>query len=352
MPKRLLAIAGLLAATVPAIAVVTTHDLEQHGNKPFTLSLGGWKQVADVLNLPGRVYYRDKGSTGFGTDYHGMYAAYRGDAQALNQALKTLAEMPASAEAEVVLLPGAGAVFDRKRARVGCHWRARMVYVNIYDPKHLPPGSPSERFTVRLEVFLPEVADPAAPAAAELLQAWIAELDSDRFVIRDLALRQLAQQGLHARSAVHKALQGDLTAEQRRRLESLEGQLEVLRPADVRLPPGLRVLSFDQLLTRERGALVSKDPGAQWRALERLHDAVEGSDELMTVFTSLLSDAELRALQERSREAPKDYLLSFLPLVTQQGPPAAERAKQALGMRELRKKLDGLCTTARREVSK
>ncbi len=55
---------------------------------------------------------------------------------------------------------------------------------------------------------------------------WIAELDSDRFPVRQAAARELEQRGAQAEQALERAVQDGLSLEARRRAEDL---LQTLR---------------------------------------------------------------------------------------------------------------------------
>lgn len=64
-------------------------------------------------------------------------------------------------------------------------------------------------------------AEPDAPADAGRLAAWIADLDSDQFSLREQATRSLERQGSAAYPALRKALGGKLSVEARKRVERL-----------------------------------------------------------------------------------------------------------------------------------
>jgi RNA polymerase sigma factor (sigma-70 family) len=70
--------------------------------------------------------------------------------------------------------------------------------------------------------FLKERLKPVIPLPAAL----IADLDSDRFAVRDKAVKTLEAQGEAAEDAIRKALQAKPTLEARRRLESIVDRIE------------------------------------------------------------------------------------------------------------------------------
>jgi hypothetical protein len=322
------------------------HDNEDHGSKPAWVGATGLRsQVAQVLNSPGRIYWRDRGSNGFGSAHHAIVAGYRGNADALNQLLKTVRGLSLTAPAEVVLLPGNGTVIGQK-SRVPCHWRARLTYVNVYLPERRTAGAPEETLTVRVEVFIPELPPLAPAAAAEQINRWIRDLDDDRFAVREKSLQELARQGSNAAPAIRAALAQKPTPEQRRRLEPLLEQAAALRLSDLQIPAGLPAVSFDALLRREKPGLLTAQPAPIWEAANQLHDAVEGTDELLLVLVAGMDEKALAALIEKTKDAPKDYLLSFKPLLDLPADFHANRARYAARLADLRKQLDEFCREA------
>jgi hypothetical protein len=85
--------------------------------------------------------------------------------------------------------------------------------------------------------FLKERLRPEPAAEPRQLAAWIRQLDSEEFAIREEASRQLEKQGLAAAAALRRALAADPAPEVRRRIKEL---LEKLDPS--RSPTMLRVL--------------------------------------------------------------------------------------------------------------
>jgi hypothetical protein len=348
MRRPITAALMLLATAAPARAIVTFHDHEQHGSAAVNPgSSGGWAQVAAVLNLQGRVYWGDRGSTGFHVDHHAVRAAYRGGADELNAALHALAELPAVVRKDVVLLPGAGAVRTKDGVAVGCDWRVRIEYTCNLDLIGAPPNTPRERMTVALAVFLPDRPSPAPAAAPADVDAWIADLDSPRFAERERAFQELARRAASVRPALERALAGKPTAEQRARLERLRQQAAALDLGQLRVPPGVRVISFDGLVARERPMLLRPEPAVLWEAANELHDAVECTD-LLPLLTAQLDERELAALTQKTKDAPKNYLTAFLPLTTDPAPTPEARAAAAERYRELRRRIDTFCQSLAR----
>lgn len=344
MRRSLLAIVCVLLAVSPVSALVVLHDHEQHGGAAYKAGAdGAWKRVASILNSPGREYWRDKGSSGFGNDYHEFTAVYRGDAASLNQLLRVLADLPAPFKAEVVLLPGAGAHVDKAGRRMSCDWRARLTYNHAFDIPNRVANQPSETLVVRLEVFIPDLPVPAPPAPARQVAMWIADLNDAKFVVREKAERELGRQGPTIRNAVRAAMAAKPAREALLRLERILAQISRLQLTDIEKPRGLAVLSFDMLVERERKLLLGKDPGPRWYASQRLHEAIEGCDDLLRILVATLDDDALAALKKQTRDAPKDYLTDFKPIVDAKPLAGATRAEHVALYRNLRGRLDQFC---------
>jgi hypothetical protein len=116
--------------------------------------------------------------------------------------------------------------------------------------------------------LLRERLQPVQPAAAEITEPLIRDLDSDAFAKRQESLKKLQELGLRAEPALRKGLEGNLSAEQRKRIESL---LEALAS------PG-RVLSAEELREVRAVALLERltSPDAR-RLLEELAKGVKGA---------------------------------------------------------------------------
>jgi hypothetical protein len=344
MTYRILSSAVILLAVGRASALVLLFDNEQHGREPYKAGVdGAWKHIMAILNSPGREYWRDKGSSGFGNDHHEITAAYRGDAGDLNQILRTLAHLPATFKAEVVFLPGAGAIVDKTGKRISCDWRARLTYNHAFDFPNRDVNQPSETLVVRLEVFIPEWPAPAPPATDKQVAAWIKDLNDKKFAVREKAEHELSRQGPAIRTAIRDALAAKPSAETICRLERILAQLSRLHVADIQKPRGLAMSSFDMLVERARKSLVHKEPASRWHASQRLHEAIEFNDELQRVLTAVLDDEELTALKKQTQNAPKDYLTGFKPLLDAKPISASTRAELAAMYRDLRGRLDQFC---------
>jgi hypothetical protein len=126
--------------------------------------------------------------------------------------------------------------------------------------------------------FLAAHLQPATPADANRLAKHIADLDSDAFTTRAAAMKELAQLGQLAESALRKALAGSPSTEARRRME--------------------------QLLEKLATATLNGESLRQWRAIETLeHLATPEARQLLEKLASGAADARLtreaKAAQER-----------------------------------------------------
>jgi hypothetical protein len=342
MRKPIAVALTLLACAAPARAIVTTHDQEQFGNAPFSSRDGAWAHIAAVLNLPGRTYWRDSGSTGFGSDHHAIRAAYRGGPEELNAALRVMAALPPEVPHEVILLPGGGGTVAAKDgSRVACNWRVAIEYSHQYTRVDLAKD-PAQRLAVTLTAFVPEQRPPAVAATPAEVDAWIAGLDAPRFADRQQAERELALRAAEVRPAVERALAGRPTAEQRQRLQRLLQLSSAVDLARLTVPAGLRLVSIDRLIERERVSLLSHEPATLWGSAQVLDAAVSGTD-LLPLLTAALTEPERVALAKKTDDAPKGYLLALKPLTTDPAPTPAERAEAAGRYRELRQRLDEFC---------
>ena len=81
-------------------------------------------------------------------------------------------------------------------------------------------------------------------SSAEELENWLADLDSDRFAVRQKASRELVKLGKMAESALRRLLGGRPSLEVRRRAEELlaRREKEEISPEPLRVRRGVRVL--------------------------------------------------------------------------------------------------------------
>jgi RNA polymerase sigma factor (sigma-70 family) len=128
--------------------------------------------------------------------------------------------------------------------------------------------------------FLAARLKPAAPADAEQIRQWIADLESDKFAVRQAATKALEKVGRldQAKALIHKALDGKLTLEACQRLEQILQHLpDALDSAMLRVVRAVMVLErIDSPEAREvlqslaRGAPAARETEEALAALDRL----------------------------------------------------------------------------------
>jgi hypothetical protein len=99
---------------------------------------------------------------------------------------------------------------------------------------------------------------PAAPPDAKRLEKLIADLDSDAFTARDAAMRELAQLGVLAESALRKALAGSPSAEASHRMKQLLDKLGSTALAGETLRHWRAIETLEHLATPEARQLLEK----------------------------------------------------------------------------------------------
>jgi hypothetical protein len=177
---------------------------------------------------------------------------FQDDTLACHDALRQFAALDKGLE--VVLLPGPREVtsFDGKR-KVSADWElhvpTRAARRRVVDTKP----------TLYLYVRVPD--RPAVPATPAQVTRWLAGLDAEAFEDRERAFGELEKQGVIVTAALRKALEGQPSAEARRRIGMLLEKLEGLPGVNLgvlALPEGVRVLGPDTLLARNREGLKSE----------------------------------------------------------------------------------------------
>jgi hypothetical protein len=246
IPAGLLAVVVcLLGTNARALALAT----ERFGNDPLSEDFGLGKAALELANLKSRVYYYEVNAN--------PTFFYRGDADALNEALKLFAALGGDAR-EVVLLPGRGEGHTLGGEK---HF--------AYDWWFNSPTGRNRGGVPTLTVYVSGVA-PATPPDAKKLAGWIADLDSETFATRDEASKQIRKLGYAASPVLRKVVAEPPSAEVRRRIELLLGELEGIDLQHVKVPEGVKVLEAKDLHKRYREALKGEDPVARGQAANRL----------------------------------------------------------------------------------
>jgi hypothetical protein len=227
-PLSLLAFLAMLL--VPS--VVFALGFESFGNAPLTKQPNWAEGVADVVNLPSRVYhYWVNGGEGF---------YYRGGAEALNDALRKFARI-AGENHQLILLPGKGTTrsFDGKAIAVDWCFDPQSIYWS--NDKKRPP---------KLIVYV--TAPKPRPLSPKPVARAIEDLDSDSFQQRESALGQLEKLGNDAKPFLRAALTAQPTLEKRRRLEVLLAKLRAIDLSDLEIPKEIVLLTAEDLAANAR----------------------------------------------------------------------------------------------------
>ncbi len=258
--------ACLLGATPRAFALATEH----FGSDPVPPGFVQFGPGAlDLANLPSRFYWCEV--NGNPTFY------YRGDATALNAALKKFAALPGGAR-ELILLPGPGEGHSLGGEKhFGYDW-----WVNTPAGLHRE-GPPT------MTVYVAAVAPARAPDPKQL-ERWLADLDDESFEARERASRELEKLGHAAAPALRKALAAKPPPEARRRIEALLWALRGISLPDVRVPGGVTVLEVSDLLARYRGRLKDADGTARGYAAGGLGGLAPYADVVPDLVAVLKND--------------------------------------------------------------
>jgi hypothetical protein len=274
-PKSIIALT-LLLTTLPARAFALA--TEHHGNQPIG---PGWSIPADVLavaNLPSRVYWREiNGNPQF---------FFRGNIEALNRTLEQFARIGGAKE--VLLLPGPSNVRTlSERQRVPCDWDLQAPGGFYAHAARAEKGTEVHVKHPRLTIYV-AAAGPDRPVDAVQVGRWIADLDSDSFPVREKATQELERLGRAAAPALRRAKEDRPTPEQLRRIEGLLEKLDGIDLDLVRIPAGLRVLTFQDLHGRYVEGLKSPDPHIRGYATGGLGGLARHTDEVIPLLLDTL----------------------------------------------------------------
>jgi len=226
--------------------------------------------VAGVVNLPSRVYCQ----TGDGPQ--NFY--FRGHARALDEALGRFATIRDESR-QLILLPGPVATHSFDGKRVEFDWQLTLsrgryralfkrddavlrVYVNLQKPR---------------------------PLDAKNVEKWLGDLDSETFATRAKAMEELAKVGNDAKPFLRDALKGQSTLEKRRRIDSLLDRLpRGYDVTDFEIPPGLALVTIDDLLAENLKKMHDPDIYLCGGALEELAPLAPYSDKVVPAIMSML----------------------------------------------------------------
>jgi hypothetical protein len=275
------ALAALLSLAVPP-AFALDEIGEQFGNDPLPGGRDLPFPLLAILNDPHRVYLYHIHSDGYKSFMAGYF---QGDTPAANAALSRFAALEKGLE--VVLLPGPRQVFSYGgKQKVSADWELHIPITGGLGDSRPPDGKP----TLYLYVRVPD--RPAVPATAAQVARWLALLDAEEFDDRERASAELEKQGAAVIHALRQALQGQPSAEARRRIGLLLGKLEGMPGVNLgvlTIPEGVRVLGPDDLMARNRKGLKSDNVRAQWEVADLM--ARFGPDPAaLATLTQMLAD--------------------------------------------------------------
>jgi hypothetical protein len=273
--RRLLLLLVFLCATASVHALGT----EGHGNAPVPEGLLKGKATIDLANQKSRVYWREVNGD--------LRIFYRGgNTEALNKALQLLARVPGEAR-ELILLPGPGETHTFDRTRVPCDWSFHQPGGFYSYAAKREKGTKVFTHHATLTVWIP-APRPRSSADAKQVRRWIDDLDSSTFTVRDQATKELEKLGREAAPVLREALAGKPSAEARRRIEALLERLPGIDLDGVRVPAGITVVEFKDLLARYQEGLKSAEYEVRGHAAGGLADLAVYSDETIQPTIELL----------------------------------------------------------------
>jgi hypothetical protein len=245
----------LLALPPTALALAT----ETFGNAPM-VKQGGWAEgVVDVVNLKTRVY------SNWVNGNENFY--YRGDAQALNEALRKYASVKDDVR-QLILLPGSGKTRSFGRKPVDFDWQFHVpsgIYRAMTKKTHAV-------MTVYVSATRPR------PLERKQVEKWLRDLNSESFKARENASQELQRLGNDAKPYLRAALKDQPTLEGRRRVETLLAKLSGIDVTDLTIPKGLTVVTPGDWLAEGLKALQNPDRNVRSIAIQDLGRLARYSD--------------------------------------------------------------------------
>ncbi len=251
---------------IPAVALALGE--EGFGNTPRPKQPDWADGVIEVVNLKSRVYFRwVNGNEDF---------FYRGDAAAINEALRRFAAVKDDAR-QVILLPGSGKTqtFDGKPVEFDFQF-------------HVPSGiyrAVTKRTHPVLTVYV-NAAKPR-PIDGELVERWLPDLNSESFKARERAEQELQKLGRDAKPHLRAAREKQSTAEGRRRIDVLLQRLTGIDVTDLELPAGVTLVTADDLLATHLKELNNADTNVAGMAVLDLSKLTSYSDKVVPALIGM-----------------------------------------------------------------
>jgi hypothetical protein len=258
---------ALLATPAAALAL----SFESFGNAPLGKQPGWAEGVLDVVNLPSRVY-----SFWGGAGNLNFY--YRGDARALNEAIRKFAAVKAS-ERRLVLLPGRGKTHSFDRTAIDFDWR-------LHAPSGRYQAVAASKHAVLTAYINAE--KPRGPLDRKKAQKWVAGLDDDSFEAREAASRGLEKLGPAAKPLLRGALKGRPSPEVHRRINAPLAKLKGFDADDLEVPDGVMIVTAGQLLEAYLKDLSDTDPTRCATAMSGLVELAPYSGKVVPALTARL----------------------------------------------------------------
>jgi hypothetical protein len=257
---------SLILVPAPVLAL----GEETFGNAPLVKQPDWVDGVIDVVNLKSRVYSQwVNGNENF---------FYRGDARALNEALRMFTAVKDQGR-QLILLPGPGKTHSFERKPIAFDWQF-----------HVPSGiykAVSKRSHVVMTVYV-NARKPKENVDRKAVENWLSDLNSDSFEAREKASLALEKLGKGAKPFLRAALKGEPAPEARRRIETLLGKLNEVDVTDLEIPEGTRILSVDDLLEIHGKALKEDDPTMRGLAIQDLSALAPYSEKVGSVLIEML----------------------------------------------------------------
>jgi WD40 repeat protein len=218
--------------------------------------------ILRAANSRGRVYLHWINGT--------EHLFYRGNARALNEAMRKFAAV-SSDNRQLVLLPGIGKTNTLGGQPVAFDWQLEV-----------PLGldlAVSNKKPAKMTVHIP--AGKRRPIDEQQFHKWLQDLDSDSFDKRTAASEALQKLGNDARPLLVAALDAEPTLEKRRRLESLLGELPSFDLTELEIPKGVIVLGVGELVSNGLQELKDPDHNVRKDAVQDLGGLVRFSDKIV-----------------------------------------------------------------------
>jgi hypothetical protein len=199
--RPLAALVVMLGVVSPAAALTVHYERERFGSAPKVQEPPNADGLWVLRHGPKVVYEKEAGWSGFGQMQDEVVIAAQGGVDDVNDALTQFALIPAE-ERVLRLFPGPGSVYSLKGQRVACDWQIHWTSHHAF-----PRGERKDNTTSRTAVLTIYVARTGAiPPADPRAHGWIADLNDDRFEVRQRATGALAALGDAAIPVLRQAL--------------------------------------------------------------------------------------------------------------------------------------------------